>query len=120
MPDTVTALAGPQVSLAQLDDLAASIDDNVRDERLLARRIRRLRARRAKGQSWEEVLSDEPHPNSLELASTVLNRLTQASSALRRLLARGLRAQGASLAAIAERFGVSHQRVSTLLRRTDD
>jgi hypothetical protein len=115
----VTALVGPEVTLTQLDDLADSIDDNVRDERVLARRIRGLRAGRAKGQSWEHLLSREPQPGSLELASDVLNRLTHVSAALRRLLARGLRGQGASLADIAERFGVSHQRVSALLRRTE-
>ena len=93
------------------------MDDNARDEHLLARRIRRLGAARARGRSWQQVLSNEPHPTTLELASATLSRFTQASGELRRTLARGLRAQGVSIAAIAEQFGVSRQRVSALLRR---
>jgi predicted XRE-type DNA-binding protein len=93
------------------------MDDNARDERLLARRIRRLCAGRAHGRSWQEVMSDEPRPTTLELASGVLNRVTRTSGELRRALARALRAQGVSIAAIAEQFGVTRQRVSALLRR---
>ncbi|MDP9073826.1 MAG: hypothetical protein M3N98_06540 [Actinomycetota bacterium] len=119
MPIAVSTLAPKVSELAQLDDLAASIEDTARDERLLARAVRRLRSGRAKGRSWDELLTDEPQPGALALVGRVLSRLTRTSGELRHTLAAGLRAQGASIGAIAERFGVSRQRVSALLRRGD-
>ncbi|MDQ6617472.1 MAG: hypothetical protein M3083_22680 [Actinomycetota bacterium] len=113
----MTALVGQEASLQVLDALARDADQNAQDERLLARRIQKLRAGRAEGRSWQDLLSDEPHPGTLHLASEILARLTRASGGLRRAVARGLRAEGASIAAIAERFGVSRQRISTLLGR---
>lgn len=105
-----------EAELLALDDLATAIEDNVRDERRLARRIRQLRADRTKGQSWHDLLSHKTYPPVLELSTRILGRATAISAALRRRLARGLRAEGATLPAIGENFGVSHQRVSTLLR----
>lgn len=115
----MTASVAPDITLATLDDLAVSLDENAEEEHLLAGRIRKFRAGRAEGRSWADVLSDESHPGSLELASSVLSRLSGVSAALRRIVARGLRGQGASVAAIAKRFGVSRQRVSALLERND-
>jgi hypothetical protein len=119
VPVTMTASLGSDLTLDTLDDLALTIDENADEEHRLAGRIRRLRAGRAAGRSWEDVLADEPLPGTLELASAVLGRLSQASAALRRTVARGLRAQGVSVAAIAERFGVSRQRISALLKRNE-
>lgn len=107
---------GEEAELLALDGLAATIEDNVRDERLLARRIRQLRAGRTTGRSWHDLLGQKAHPAVLELSTRVLGRATAISAALRRTLARGLRAEGATIPAIGEIFGVSHQRVSTLLR----
>jgi hypothetical protein len=102
--------------LGDLDDLAVAIEDNVRDERLLAKRIRQLRSGRASGRSWHELLEGKATPPALELATQILGRATHISSSLRRRAARGLRAEGATIEAIGRRFGVSHQRVTTLLR----
>lgn len=116
----MTDLAIPPVdhrALASLDDLAAALDDNARDQRLLAGRIRYLRAGAAKGKRWKDLLDGEPRPGALQLSSTILARLTEGSASLRRGLVRALRAEGATIPAIAEHLGVSHQRVSSLLRR---
>jgi transposase len=56
----------------------------------------------------------------MELTSRVLKAMSSGSGAIRRAVARGLRAGGESIAAISERFGVSRQRVSAILRRDDD
>jgi transposase len=63
------------------------------------------------------LLDGEPRPGALQLSSTILARLTEGSASLRRGLVRALRAEGATIPAIAEHLGVSHQRVSSLLRR---
>jgi hypothetical protein len=99
-----------------LDDLAAVIEDNAREERLLARRVRRLRAERASGRSWHALLGEESAPAALRLAARVVGRMTEAGAHFRRSVARGLRLEGATIPAIAASFGVSHQRVSVLLR----
>ena len=111
-----TDVAGdPQADLAVLDGLADAVDDNARDERRLARSIRRLRVGRAAGRTWHDLISGEREPGVLKLAARILTRLTETSGSLRRVIASGLRLEGATIAAIAALFGVSHQRVSALL-----
>ena len=49
--------------------------------------------------------------------STILRRQSEASGYLRRSLVVALRSEGQSIPSIAHLFGVTHQRVSNLLRR---
>jgi hypothetical protein len=53
----------------------------------------------------------------VQLVSTILRRQSEASGYLRRSLVVALRAEGQSIPSIAHLFGVTHQRVSNLLRR---
>jgi hypothetical protein len=119
MADTLETegAADPDGELAVLDGLADAVEENARDERRLARRIRRLRVGRAAGRTWHDLVTGERQPGVLTLASRILNRLTETSGGLRRVIAHGLRLEGATIAAIAALFGVSHQRVSALLHR---
>ncbi len=105
-----------EAELLALDGLAAAIEDNARDERILAKQVRQLRADRTKGRSWHDLLGHKTRPPVIELSTRILGRATAVSAALRRRLVRGLRAEGATTPAIGEIFDVSHQRVSTLLR----
>ncbi len=105
--------------LAAVDGLAAAVEENGKDERLLVRRLRELREGRAEGRSWLDLLGPDERPSVLGLIGRIIGRLTDAGGALRRALARGLRLEGATIATIAKRFGVSHQRISALLRRED-
>ena len=111
------SLNNHEQDVVALDRLAAAIEDNVRDERLLVKRLRRMGADRTKGRSWHDLLGDKTHPPVLGLSTRVADRATAISAALRRRLIRGLRAEGATIPSIGETLGVSHQRVSTLLRR---
>ena len=115
-PSTGGTVNDNEAELLALDGLAAAIEDNVRDERILAKQVRQLRADRTKGRSWHDLLGHKTCPPVIELSTRVLGRATVVSAALRRRLARGLRAEGATTPAIGEIFDVSHQRVSTLLR----
>ena len=105
--------------VAALDDMTEAVQENIKDERLLVRRLGRLRDGRARGATWHDLLSGENRPGALGLAAQILRRLTESAGRLRRALAAGLRAEGATIPAIAALFGVSHQRVSALLRRSD-
>ena len=62
-------------------------------------------------------LGDEDEPGTVQLVSTILRRQSEASGYLRRSLVVALRAEGQSIPSIAHLFGVTHQRVSNLLRR---
>ncbi len=108
--------AEPAAELAALDDLAGRIERNATDERRLAQRIRRLRAGRAGGQPWAELLGPGGVGMVIALAGAIARRATVAGAALRRLLARGLRDEGRTVSSIAAELGVSHQRVSSVLR----
>jgi hypothetical protein len=99
----------------QLDALAARFEDEARSVRHVAGRLRQLRAGRARGRSWEEIV-DGRRLGVLDLVDQAVRRLTESSATLRRLLVRGLRTEGATMPAIAQILGVSHQRVSVLLK----
>lgn len=108
--------SGPEGELAALDDLADRIDENAGQEHRLAGRIRGLRSGRAAGRSWTDLFATDSRPAVVQSASSVVSSVSRLSGSLRRLLARGLRDEGAPIPAIAEKFGVTRQRVSTLLR----
>jgi hypothetical protein len=103
--------------LKALDELEAALRENAESERLLAQRIADVRAARQSGQEWKAILGDEDDPGTVQLVSAILRRQSEASGYLRRSLVVALRAEGQSIPSIAHLFGVTHQRVSNLLRR---
>jgi hypothetical protein len=118
MPDQDNVNAeGPDEVLHALGELEAALLENAEQERLLAKRIAEVRLSREKGASWKTILADEDEPGTVQLVSTILRRQSEASGYLRRSLVVALRAEGQSIPSIAHLFGVTHQRVSNLLRR---
>ena len=103
--------------LKALDELEAALRENAENERLLAKRIADVRQARENGQEWKAILGDEDEPGTVQLVSAILRRQSEASGYLRRSLVVALRAEGQSIPSIAHLFGVTHQRVSNLLRR---
>ena len=103
--------------LNALDELEAVLRENAESERLLAKRIADVRQARQNGREWKAILGDEDEPGTVQLVSTILRRQSEASGYLRRSLVVALRAEGQSIPSIAHLFGVTHQRVSNLLRR---
>jgi hypothetical protein len=103
--------------LHALDELESVLRENAESERLLSRRIADVRQARQSGQEWKAILGDEDEPGTVQLVSTILRRQSEASGYLRRSLVVALRAEGQSIPSIAHLFGVTHQRVSNLLRR---
>lgn len=104
-------------TLRALDALSAALAEMSKDERLLEERLRDLHRQRSAGRSWHEILSEEDTPGTMQLVSRVLACLAKASGTLRKELVDSLRREGVSIPAIARLFGVTHQRVSNLLRR---
>jgi hypothetical protein len=108
---------GSDEVLKALDELETVLRENAESERLLAQRIAEVRLARQNGREWKGILGDEDDPGTVQLVSTILRRQSEASGYLRRELVVALRAEGQSIPSIANLFGVTHQRVSNLLRR---
>ncbi|HMK63217.1 MAG TPA: helix-turn-helix domain-containing protein [Acidimicrobiales bacterium] len=108
---------GSDEVLKALDELESVLRENAESERLLQQRIAQVRQARESGQEWKAILGDEEEPGTIQLVSTILRRQSEASGYLRRSLVVALRAEGQSIPSIAHLFGVTHQRVSNLLRR---
>lgn len=111
---------GPDPALDALKDLARALEENAADQRVLADRISSLVKVREGGSTWLAALEQEEEPATVQQVSTILARLSGASGNLRRNLVVALRQEGATIPVIAQLFGVTHQRVSNLLRRTPD
>jgi len=103
--------------LDALNQLESVLVENAESERLLLQRIAEVRLARESGLEWKSILSDEDEPGTVQLVSTILRRQSDASGYFRRSLVVALRAEGQSIPSIAHLFGVTHQRVSNLLRR---
>ena len=103
--------------LKALKELEGVLRENAESERLLSKRIADVRQARESGREWKAILGDEDEPGTVQLVSTILRRQSEASGYLRRSLVVALRAEGQSIPSIAHLFGVTHQRVSNLLRR---
>jgi hypothetical protein len=108
---------GSDEVLKALDELETVLRENAESERLLAQRIAEVRLARQNGREWKAILGDEDDPGTIHLVSAILRRQSEASGYLRRELVVALRAEGQSIPSIAHLFGVTHQRVSNLLRR---
>jgi hypothetical protein len=109
--------SGADEVLSALDELEVVLKENAEHERALLQRIASVRLARQSGQEWKSILADENEPGTVQLVSTILRRQSEASGYLRRSLVVALRAEGQSIPSIAHLFGVTHQRVSNLLRR---
>jgi hypothetical protein len=103
--------------LKALGELDVVLKENAERERVLFQRIADVRLARENGQDWKAILANENEPSTVQLVSTILRRQSEASGYLRRSLVVALRAEGQSIPSIAHLFGVTHQRVSNLLRR---
>jgi hypothetical protein len=65
----------------------------------------------------QDILGVEPKPVVVELVSQNIEALQTIGSRLRQAQARALRAEGVTMAAIGNMFGVTRQRISALLRQ---
>ena len=101
-----------------LDELRATLDENVAVINEIKRRIDRFIAAREAGLSCTEIVSTSPRPLIVELVTGNLQRLASAGSKVRRAEAAALHGEGQTMDAIATMFGVTRQRVSALLKQT--
>jgi hypothetical protein len=79
-------------------------------------RIAQVARERDAGRTYREIVAGEAGPLLVEMLTEATHALDTAGAVVRRAEASALYDEGLTMTAIAERFGVSRQRVSALLR----
>ena len=100
-------------ALADLDD---ALDGNIERMKLMKKRIAQTQRKRGAGLSYTEIVESEENPLIVQLLSKNQNVLAEYGARVRRTEARVLHEEGLTMDRIAEKFGVTRQRVSGLLR----
>lgn len=103
-----------------LGDLDQALDTSVEMTRRMKERIAELRAAEAAGHSLRDIVPNEKAPLIVQLLTESTNLLNAYGNRVRRTEARALHAEGMTMDEIARLFGVTRQRVSTLLREAPD
>jgi DNA-directed RNA polymerase specialized sigma24 family protein len=104
-------------ALTALEEVLA---DNSTRETLIRKRIARLRKLRARGVPYAETVSSEDGPLIVQLLTESSTALDSCGANVRRAEAQALYAEGLTMEQIAERFGVTRQRVSAVLRKASN
>jgi DNA-binding transcriptional ArsR family regulator len=104
--------------LEALTALERTLADNQQRTTLIRRRIAQLRRLRSQGAPYAEIVSASGGPLIVQLLTESSAALDVSGASVRRAEARALYAEGLTMDEIAERFGVTRQRVSALLRKT--
>jgi DNA-binding transcriptional ArsR family regulator len=120
-----TSIAHPEAGsmaedtfLEALTALESTLADNQQRTTLIRRRIAQLRRLRSQGAPYAEIVSTSDGPLIVQLLTESSAALDISGASVRRAEARALYAEGLTMDQIAERFGVTRQRVSALLRKT--
>lgn len=100
-----------------LDAIEIAAAENVERSLEIQRRARELRAGLASGAPLVDHVRDEPRPAMVELLTANMATLETAGAELRVAQALALRAEGLTIEAIADLFGVTRQRISALLKQ---
>ena len=106
--------------LQALTALEHGLADQRRRASLIKKRIAQIRRRRALGASYTEIVSINDTPLIVQLLTESSIALGTWGADVRRAEAREVYEEGLTMEQIAEHFGVTRQRVSTLLRRTNE
>lgn len=102
-----------------LDVLDEAIATTIEDLLAARSRIKTLKDLRDTAASWSEMVYDEERPLVVEFVTRSLTALSDAGGKFRRAEAEALRADGLPMTRIASLFGVSRQRISSLLAGRD-
>jgi hypothetical protein len=98
-----------------LDSVVDALRENAKVNQAAVRQARDLIQLRDRGLSWRQILGNGDHPLIVEMLTDNLERIQTAGSQLRRESAAALHDEGATMEEIGALFGVSRQRVSSLL-----
>jgi DNA-directed RNA polymerase specialized sigma24 family protein len=102
--------------LRALDDLETALEDNRERAQAMKRRIAQIRRKRNAGDTWSSIVAGEAPPLIVQLVTESSRALDEHGSRVRRTEVLTLHDEGMTMEQIAEKFGVTRQRVSSLLR----
>jgi DNA-directed RNA polymerase sigma subunit (sigma70/sigma32) len=103
--------------LRALTALEEVIAENDRRAKLIKKRMARIRKARDQGVPYSDTVYDEDGPLIVHLLTESSAALDTCGASVRRAEAQALYNEGLTMEQIAERFGVTRQRVSALLRK---
>lgn len=103
--------------LQALSDIETAAKGNVERSRRLQKRAAYHNTRLEAGENLVELVEREESPRMVELLSANLAVLETSGAEFRVAEALALRAEGLTIGAIAEMFGVTRQRISALLKQ---
>lgn len=101
--------------LVALAGIETAAQDNLDRTRAIQKRARTERRRLEAGANIVDVVTSEQPPRMVELLSANMAALETAGAEFRAAEALALRAEGLTIQAIADLFGVTRQRISALL-----
>ncbi|HEX2904266.1 MAG TPA: helix-turn-helix domain-containing protein [Jatrophihabitans sp.] len=104
-------------TLAALEKLLAALDETEADMKVVRTRAAFIKQQRAAGSSWTDLVYGEQQPLIVKLLGNIHDRLNTVGVEWRRREAAALHDEGMPMDEIAVLFGVSRQRISTLLRK---
>jgi hypothetical protein len=110
----------PDPATRALRELADELDRCTAELQRTRQRAEELLSQRATGTPWLAIVESETRPLVVEGISSVLASLATAGHAFRQAQAVALLDEGVSINRIAGMFGVTRQRISTLLRGRED
>ena len=99
-----------------LRDLEDALDANTRRMARIKRRIAEIRRQRSAGRSYREIVETTKGDLSVRLITETTEALEEVGARVRRTEALALHREGMTMEEIAEKFGVTRQRISALLR----
>jgi DNA-directed RNA polymerase specialized sigma24 family protein len=99
-----------------LRDLEGALEANARRMAQIKRRIAEIRRQRSAGRSYREIVEATQGDLTVQLITEAKQALDEFGARVRREEALALYGEGMTMEDIAEKFGVTRQRVSALLR----
>jgi hypothetical protein len=104
--------------LQALEALEEVIAENERRSTLIKKRMTRIRRAREQGLRYTDTVANEDGPLIVQLITESSTALHTSGANVRRAEAEALYSEGMTMDQIAMRFGVTRQRVSALLRKS--
>ncbi|MBW3546975.1 MAG: hypothetical protein KY452_02415 [Actinobacteria bacterium] len=103
--------------MVALDALLEVLDENIELAKRCRRRARHLGQERHRGRAYRDIVPAGDEPLIVQMMRDNLARMGAAASQLQHAEAEALYAEGMTMEEIGKLFGVTHQRVSAMLKR---
>jgi hypothetical protein len=115
-PDASQGAPGHDRTLLALEELVAAAEDVARMTAHVTARAARIRSRRMEGLPYRQIVADEDLPLIAALLTENIQRLEAAGTRFRQAEAHALHDEGMTMEEIGRLFGLTRQRISTLIR----